>query len=64
MLTWAAKAHRNGSLTFVTSPTATETKDLAWLESSVKAMAYYFMTTFGSPTVGAPPTGKKPIIIV
>lgn len=65
MLTWAAKAHGNrSSLTFVTSPTTTEVNDVAWLESSVKAMAFSFMSTFGSSNIGASSTGKKPIVIV
>jgi len=64
MLTWAAKTYGNRSLTFVTSPTAAEANDVAWLESSVKAMAYSFMTAFGSSTIGASSTGKKPIVVV
>ena len=64
MLTWAAKTYGSGSLTFITSPTTAETKDLAWLESSVKVMAYSFLNVFGSPTVGAPPTGKRPIVVI
>jgi hypothetical protein len=64
MLTWAAKTHGHRSLTFVTSPTVAEANDVAWLESSVKAMAYAFMTAFGSSSVGASSAGKKPIVIV
>ena len=64
MLTWAAKTYGNRSLTFITSPTAAETNDVVWLESSVKAMAYSFMTAFGSSTIGASSVGKKPIVII
>jgi acyl-CoA synthetase (AMP-forming)/AMP-acid ligase II len=64
MLSWAAKTYGDRTLTFVTSPTATEVNNVAWLESSVKAMAYAFMTSFGSSTIGASSTGKKPIVIV
>ena len=59
MLTWAAKTYKNRALTFVTSPTTAEAKDVAWLESSVKTIAYFFTIAFGSSI-----TGKKPIIIV
>ena len=64
MLTWAAKTYGSRALTFVTSPTVSEVNDVTWLESSVKAMAYSFMTAFGSSTIGASSTGKKPIVIV
>ena len=64
LLTWAANAYGDKALTFVTSPTAVEANNVAWLESSVKTIAYAFMTAFGSSTVGASSTGKKPIVIV
>ena len=64
MLTWAVKTHGKRSLTFVSSPTATETNDITWLESSVKATAFLFMAAFGSSHIGASSTGKKPIVIV
>ena len=64
MLSWAAKTYGDRALTFVTSPSAVEVNNVAWLESSVRAMAYAFMTSFGSSTIGASSTGKKPIVII
>ena len=64
LLMWAAKTYGDKSLTFVTSPSAAEVNNVAWLESSVKAIAYSFVTAFGSSTIGASSTSKKPIVIV
>lgn len=64
VLAWAAKTYGDQSLTFVTSPNIVETHNVTWLESSVKAVAYAFMTAFGSSSIGASSAGKKPIVIV